>query len=105
MERRMHRRKLVLLNGARMASREEAGAYLVRKLGLPADHAKNLDALYDALTERAKPTRLMLINRNKLLIAQPDYGKRLIAMLADAASGNACLTFEARGGVFRTDER
>ena len=39
------------LDGRRLASREEAMAYLTQALDLPGWWGRNLDALYDLLTE------------------------------------------------------
>ena len=40
-----------ILDGKRMISREETHLYLKETFGLPAYYGKNLDALYDCLTE------------------------------------------------------
>ena len=56
----------VVVDGGLMTSREAAHDLLAARLGLPEYYGRNLDALYDALTERAEPTRLVLLHREEL---------------------------------------
>ena len=53
----------VVVDGGLMTSREAAHDLLAARLGLPEYYGRNLDALYDALTERGEPTRLVLLHR------------------------------------------
>jgi len=43
--------KKIILDGEQLCDREMAHAYLQEALGLPEYYGKNLDALYDCLTE------------------------------------------------------
>ena len=52
----------IILNGKRMISKEVTHAYLKRKLNLAPYYGRNLDALYDLLTERCKPLEIILIH-------------------------------------------
>lgn len=44
---------IIVLDGRKMTDREQAHIYLKKKLSLPEYYGKNLDALYDCLTEMA----------------------------------------------------
>lgn len=62
--------------------------YLAQALQLPDYYGKNLDALYDCLTEQCEPLTLIVpaaVNEPRYLHG---YGVQLIATLRDAASEN-----------------
>lgn len=76
--------ELVILDGEKMISRREAHDHLVERLALPEYYGRNLDALYDLLTEREGPTRILIRHGDTLLSWLGDYGKALIQTLIDA---------------------
>ena len=51
---------IVVLDGRKMTDRETAHLYLQKKLNLPDYYGKNLDALYDCLTETGKPVQIIV---------------------------------------------
>ncbi len=51
---------IVVLDGRKMTDRETAHLYLQKKLNLPEYYGKNLDALYDCLTETGKPVQIIV---------------------------------------------
>ena len=51
---------IVVLDGRKMTDREAAHLYLQKKLNLPDYYGKNLDALYDCLTETGKPVQIIV---------------------------------------------
>ena len=51
---------IVVLDGRKMTDRETAHLYLQKKLNLPDYYGKNLDALYDCLTEAGKPVQIIV---------------------------------------------
>ena len=53
----------------------------------PAGYGRNLDALYDVLTERGEPLRLLVRNREALA----EYAEDLLRTLAEAAAENPAL--------------
>ena len=50
----------VLLEGAVMTDRVQVHNHLVERLELPTYYGRNLDALYDVLTERGEETQIVL---------------------------------------------
>jgi len=81
--------RTIVLDGSLMATREEAHAYLSRRLGLPDYYGNNLDALYDILSaDLMEPTRLVLYRREALVQSLGAYSAALLAALADAAREN-----------------
>lgn len=83
----------IQLDGARLCGRAEAMALLGEALALPAWWGRNLDALYDCLTQPGRPVRLELQNRGAME-ASP-FGRRLLRVLEDAAAENPCLELSA----------
>ena len=47
----------IIIDGAAMTTRDAAHSHLALRLGLPDYYGRNLDALYDCLTERTADTR------------------------------------------------
>lgn len=92
----------IILDGQRLAalaqgedrqSRQELHEYLAEKLGLPAYYGKNLDALYDLLTEGGE-RQVVLAHSQQL--AAVGYGLRLLITLKEAAAANPGLRLELR---------
>ena len=66
--------------------------YLAYMLALPAHYGRNLDALFDCLTDISEDTRIIVVAqgaRGETAACLP----RLIRMLEDAAQENPHLTF------------
>lgn len=76
--------EIIVLEGEKMLSRREAHEHLAEQLALPDYYGRNLDALYDVLTEREGPTRIIIRHGNTLLSWLGDYGKALIQTMLDA---------------------
>ena len=81
----------VVIDGGLMTSREAAHDLLAARLGLPEYYGRNLDALYDALTERGEPTRLVVLHREELVEFLGGYGRALLETLEDADRANPTL--------------
>lgn len=81
----------VVIDGGLMTSREAAHDLLAARLGLPEYYGRNLDALYDALTERGEPTRLVVLHREELEEFLGGYGRALLETLEDADRTNPTL--------------
>ena len=75
--------KEVILEGRCMTSREAAQEQLQEKLALPSYYGRNLDALYDCLTDCDPPRHLTL--RNRAALGETPFGRRLLRVLTDAA--------------------
>lgn len=76
----------IYLDGARLCNRAEAMGLLGEVLALPEWWGRNLDALYDCLTEPGRPLRLVLQNREAMEASR--FGRRLLRVLEDAAEDN-----------------
>lgn len=81
----------IVIDGGLMTSREAAHDLLSARLGLPSCYGRNLDALYDVLTERGAPTRLVVLHRGELEALLGDYGRALLDTLEDADRANPAL--------------
>ena len=81
----------IVIVGEKMLNRREAHDYLTQALCLPDYYGRNLDALYDLLTERETPTRIMIQHGNTLLSWLGDYGQALIQTMIDADRANPSL--------------
>lgn len=74
----------IYLEGSLLNSRDEAMELLGRALYLPEWWGRNLDALYDCLTDLDRPVKLVLRGRAELE-ATP-FGRVLLRVLRDAAA-------------------
>ena len=83
----------VQLDGKRMASRAALHDHLAQQLQLPDYYGRNLDALYDLLTEQAEHTIIELLNQDVMLASLGSYGEILIETLEQAMDENPNLTF------------
>lgn len=83
------------LDGASVASREELHTRLAQLLSLPAWYGKNLDALYDCLTDLHEAVTLTLSHPAALEAALgPGYMGALLRALADAERDQPNFHFE-----------
>lgn len=89
--------KTIVLDGARMPTKEAAHAYLAERLMLPGYYGGNLDALYDCLTERGEATLLVLYRGEQMAATLGDYAHALTDTLREAAGENPRLTFAIDG--------
>lgn len=76
----------IRLDGSCLTGREEALELLGQVLNLPEWWGRNLDGLYDCLTEPGCAVRLELYER-AAMEAVP-FGRRLLRVLEDAAAEN-----------------
>lgn len=73
-----------------MTDRDTLHTYLKETLNLPAYYGRNLDALFDCLTEVNQPTRLEILHSDRLDLLG-NYGEALISTFRDAALENSNL--------------
>lgn len=83
--------KEVHLYGKAMETRAAAHDQLMEKLELPAYYGRNLDALWDCLTERSEPLRIVFHDPEAAIGHLGAYGKALIDLLEEASRENTCL--------------
>jgi len=82
----------IILDGRAMTDRSAAHSHLAQRLGLPGYYGRNLDALYDALTEISTDTRIILEESGAVTESLGSYGEALLETLRDAAGENPGLT-------------
>ncbi len=80
--------EVITIDGERMSNRRAAHDHLTEALSLPEHYGRNLDALYDMLTERGGPTRLIVRRRDTVISFLGDYGEALCQTLEDAGRAN-----------------
>ena len=79
------------LDGRRMTDRAAAHDHLQETLELPPYYGRNLDALYDLLTERRTRTTIAITHTAELKSALGPYGSSLLKTLTDASDANPAL--------------
>lgn len=83
----------VVLDGRLMVSREALHDLLAEKLELPGYYGRNLDALYDLLSEPLRELDITVVNPDVMLSHLGSYGNGLIKTLADASHSFANINF------------
>ena len=78
----------IRLDGLALPSLEAVHDRFAQALPLPEWYGRNLDALYDLLSEREGPTRLLVRRRAALLDGLGEYGGALCRTLEDAGRAN-----------------
>ena len=82
---------IIELDCREMTDKPALHAYLKEKLALPEYYGKNLDALYDVLTERGEQTELVLKHWHALTEQLGGYGISFLETLREASEENPCL--------------
>jgi ribonuclease inhibitor len=80
--------KTIVLDARDMQDRISAHTYLADRLSLPAYYGRNLDALYDCLTEISEPTNLVLYRFPDLAASPDSYLSKITRILKKAAEQN-----------------
>ena len=78
----------VILDGNLILDREMLHDVLAEELHLPECYGRNLDALYDCLTDVREETMITLRNRDALEEHLGSYGHRLMRLLEDVTLDN-----------------
>ena len=73
----------IILNGAKLHTKEAMHDYLAQMLHLPACYGRNLDALYDCLTDIGEETELVLLHWDAF-----DHTKRARRVMEDSVEEN-----------------
>jgi ribonuclease inhibitor len=75
-----------------MIDRVAVHNHLSERLQLPSYYGRNLDALYDVLTEIGDDTEIVLENPAAVAEQLGKYGEALLSTMQEAAESNAHLT-------------
>ena len=81
------------LEGKAMTSREAAHDHLAEVLELPDYYGRNLDALYDLVTEISEETEIVFLDPETAEHYLGEYGGKLLSTLREAADENPNLIF------------
>ncbi|MBP5186959.1 MAG: barstar family protein [Clostridiales bacterium] len=76
---------IYLLDGKDMTSKEEAFRVIAKEMAFPEHFGKNLDALYDCLSEKPSDTVVHFVNTAILNEFLGDYGEKILRCFRDAA--------------------
>lgn len=85
--------KKIIINCQHLLEREQAHLYLAQKLDFPEYYGKNLDALFDCLTELRECT--IILQGEKDLRQAGGYGARILKVLEEASKVNYGLIVES----------
>ena len=83
---------VIELDGRAMTDRPAAHSHLAERLELPSWYGRNLDALYDVLTDISRETELILRDPGAVAEQLGRYGEALLDTLREAAESNPYLT-------------
>jgi len=83
--------RTVYLDADRLKDRVQAHEYLAEMLSLPEYYGKNLDALYDCLTE-LKDCRIVILYTQETELSDT-YGEKIVSVLEEAARENSGLSY------------
>ena len=78
----------ILLDGRAMTDRVTAHTHLAERMELPEYYGRNLDALYDVLTEIGEETEIVLTDPAAVVEQMGKYGEALLATMQEAAEEN-----------------
>lgn len=87
---------VVELKGSAMTDREAMHTHLQKQLELPSYYGRNLDALFDLLTERSEPTEIVVTEWAELEVHLGGYAAALMDTLYDAARENSALHIQVK---------
>ena len=79
---------VVELNGLEMTDRQRTHDYLAEQLQFPDYYGKNLDALYDLLTERKELLEVRFFHSQEMKEQLGAYGSALLQTMQEAENDN-----------------
>lgn len=82
-----------ILDGKMLENKEMLHDILADALGFPDWYGRNLDALYDCLTDIHEETEIRVRNENDLIAYLGNYAVSLLKVIAMAAEENGKINF------------
>lgn len=86
--------KKVILDCEKLLQRKQAHLYLAEMLDFPDYYGKNLDALYDCLTEIGEC--IIVLEGEDILRGSENYGAKVLKVFREAAHANSGLKLEVQ---------
>ena len=83
----------IILDGTLMVDRATLHDQLAEKFAFPDYYGRNLDALFDLLTEYPGQVNVVLFHANQLRENLGRYGKAFLETVMDASDRNPGMTF------------
>ena len=83
---------IIELDGREMTDRQRTHDYLAAQLQLPSYYGRNLDALYDLLTDRGEELEIRLMHADAMKAQLGTYGIKLLHTLLEAENDHLPLT-------------
>ncbi len=80
--------RIFILDGNEFSSQEAAHDYIARVFRFPDYYGKNLDALFDLLTEYDNHTHVIILHPAIIRKNLGGYGEAIINTFEDASGGN-----------------
>ena len=83
----------LVLDGEKILNREILHDILAQGLHFPEHYGRNLDALFDCLTDVQEDTEILLWHRDALGANLKRYAASLVEVLYEASQENPCIRF------------
>lgn len=80
--------RICVLDGTEIGDRGQLHEALASSLSFPEWYGRNLDALYDCLTDMREETEIRILHRDALIEGLGGYAKALEKVLQEAAAAN-----------------
>ena len=80
--------RIYLLDGKDMTDKETAFTVISEEMSFPEWFGRNLDALYDCLTEIPEDDQVIFVNTSLLVENLGEYGDGILACFNDASEEN-----------------
>lgn len=93
----------IVLDFNNIVNKKELHEYLIDKLSLPDYYGKNLDALYDILTEPGQEKTIIIRGADALKEKLGSYGEALFNVMEDATGENELLEIQYEDIVLTAD--
>lgn len=80
--------RICVLDGKEIRDRGKLHDTLASSLELPEWYGRNLDALYDCLTDTREETKIRILHRDAMIESLGGYAKALEKVLQEASAAN-----------------